>query len=107
MKVYYYDAETGAEIAPDAPHELSCSRLLELFEALSSENGSFVGFILENDRTVQFIYDAGDLWLDIPDPTMQGSWTKLMEYADAVEILKDACAGGDPMTTKDLSFEGW
>jgi hypothetical protein len=91
MRVFLYNSETEYEfndVEDDDDTDLETT--LEEFYELSEE-GSFLGIVTPDDRTIQFLYQSNDNWLlDIPskDDPQEKFYQRLVSYDECIQIIK-------------------
>ena len=104
LKLFLWDVETDEEISGDTPLEASPKLAIEKLQALSKEDGSFIGFELDNGSIVQFMWDDEEILnLDIPSPN--GGYEKVVSLSEAENIVERLFTGLNPKAIEGIKFE--
>ncbi|MFC4256418.1 hypothetical protein GRI97_10175 [Altererythrobacter xixiisoli] len=119
MRAYWDDGDRGVASSEAKEVSLAEARLI-WSDDVHGVQGHFFGLIDDQDRTIQFYYDAGipdhvedarDLpivWLDFPVPEKRGSYGRMVTVGEVDGLIQTAFAEGlDHRNFGELSFEEW
>lgn len=108
LEYYYHDTQTEVGIESSDPGFAPLEAILEIWDALSREPGTFLGIVCPNGVSLQFMWDDPEtIQLDIPVPERKGSWCKPATFEECRETLVAASQGGDPREIQGLEFQEW
>ena len=109
MKIFFSDYDVDIHVSADEPREVKLNEALAEFESLPEIEGCFFGVIDEQDRVIQFIYNAdGRLDVDIPLEERQGSLCKKGVSVDECRKLVIDCEKGVRIDAiSGLEFQPW
>ncbi|MEX0792880.1 MAG: hypothetical protein WD045_07060 [Pirellulaceae bacterium] len=108
LEYYYHDARTEQGVESDAPGFAPLEAILEIWDSLSHESGTFLGIVCPVGVSLQFMWDEPDvIQLDIPVPERKGSWCKEATFTECREALVSAGKGADPREIPGLEFQAW
>lgn len=110
LKVFYCIYEDDQCVDASMPIEVELGQLRKLAElVLTSTKGNFIGFIDENDVTLQFYLDRPDrIHVEIPVPSRRGSYAATFDRRRSLEIIEHVSS---PLARYErelrLEFESW
>lgn len=107
MKYFYFDSVTQEGVESNAPIDGQEADILNRWETLSAEHGSFLGVFCDNGQILQFMREENYLQLDIPDADRGGSMQKPVTREEASDLLVQAIHGANPTEIPGLEFFQW
>jgi hypothetical protein len=74
-----------------------------------SQDGDFLGVIDETGTTLQVMYDAENdsYWIEIPDPTVGGSYGCKLSFVQVHEVFKNLPKFFSKTMIKGMEFQSW
>ncbi|PQO39139.1 hypothetical protein C5Y96_04555 [Blastopirellula marina] len=107
MKYFYFDSVTQEGVESSSTIDGQEADILNRWQTLSPEHGSFLGVYCDNGQILQFMWEENYLQVDIPDADRGGSMQKPVTRDQASELLVQAIRGADPGEIPGLEFFKW
>lgn len=118
MKAFWQDGKRGVDA--DNAKVMTRTQALDAWADLRGLRGNFFGLIDDQERTLQFYFDASIpddvddashlriVRAEVPDPTRKGSWGTQVTIAEASALIEQVFrTGADPAAFPQFSFDGW
>ena len=119
MRAYWNDG--GREVTSDMAKEVSLQEARLIWsDEVRGMRGNFFGLIDDQERTVQFYFDAGIpddvedarhlriVLMDFPHAEQRGSYGRMVTIGEVDEMIQTAFSVGlDHRNFGDLSFTAW
>lgn len=119
MRAYWDAGDRG--VASNAAQEVSLPEALLIWsDDVRGVQGNFLGLIDDQDRTIQFYFDAGIpddvedashlqiVWVDFPFPEKRGSYGRMVKVREVEGMIRTAFAEGlDQRNFGELPFVAW
>lgn len=106
MLVFFQDYTRDICVSSDAPLEASIWQVLDIFENLPEEDGSYIGLVDEDNETLQFMKYNRYVWLiEIPKPHLKGSYQGYFTKNKCKKIITEVFDGLPLSQVSGLSFE--
>lgn len=118
MKAFWQDGKRHVD-ANDA-REMTRAQALDAWADMRGMRGNFLGLVDDQDRTLQFYFDAGIpdgvddarhlriVRADIPVPERKGSLAATVTIDEASRLIERVfVSGADPAAFPELAFEPW
>ncbi|MFN3149322.1 hypothetical protein [Bremerella sp.] len=107
MKYFYFDSITQEGVESNSTLEGQEADILNQWQTLSQEPGSFLGIYRASGQILQFMWEENYLQLDIPDPDRGGSMQKPVTKDEATDLLVQAIRGAELSDIPGLEFFKW
>ncbi|QDU74023.1 hypothetical protein Pan97_10240 [Bremerella volcania] len=107
MKYFYFDSASHDGVESNAPIDGQEADILNRWQTLSPEHGSFLGVFCENGQILQFMWEENYLQVDVPDAERGGSLQKPVTRDEASDLLVQAIHGICPSEIPGLEFFKW
>jgi len=107
MKYFYFDSVTQEGVESNATIDGQEADILNRWQTLSPQHGSFLGVYCEDGQILQFMWEENYIQLDIPDADRGGSMQKPVTQEEASELLVQVIHGQSPSDVPGLEFFKW
>ena len=107
LEIFYYCESLNESVDSDAPVMMEQDQLVEGCNKWLLDNGDFFGITNHDDVTLQFMKTNSDrVWMEIPDPELQGSFGKYTTLSDLGKLLSDESLDFAKLK-EQLKFQSW
>lgn len=89
-KVFFSITQTKEFVSSESPIEIGGGEIYSLLADFAQKPKNFIGFIDQQDTTIQFMVDEFDkIWVDIPSVENKGSYGKHMNNEEMLKLIND------------------
>jgi len=107
VQYFYFDSVTQEGVESNATIDGQEADILNRWQTLSPQLGSFLGVYCEDGQIMQFMWEENYIQLDLPDADRGGSLQKPVTRDEASELLTQALQGANPREIPGLEFFQW
>ncbi|MDO5654826.1 MAG: hypothetical protein Q4G27_01655 [Flavobacteriaceae bacterium] len=106
MRVYFQNYREKTGVPTGKPLYGSIWQVLDIFDNLPEEDGSFIGIVDDDDESLQFMKYNKYVWLiEIPKPDLGGSYQGYFTKNKCRKIILEIFDGLPLSQVAGLSFE--
>lgn len=108
-KVFYSIYQMDKEVPSNQAAPIAKGKITTLLNNVSKGEKNFIGFIDNDDVTIQFYVDTLDkIWIEIPFPSEKGSYGKHVSVSEMHQIVSTLSPPYHQYKSKlNLHFEAW
>lgn len=106
MRIFYWCQSSGACVESKNPVVAQTEELASLAQQMLRQEADHFGMIDEQDTTLQFRHENGEIWMEIPAPQERGSYGRVLPLEDLPSIIASVKV---PFRKEDLdlTFQPW
>ena len=105
LRLFYCDYEKDEDIPSENALQCKEEEALDYMRNLSGADGNFLGIILPDEKTVQFMQqEGGSVYIDIPAMEMGGAYTKETSLEEVLKVISEVYGGMDPLDIEGTAF---
>lgn len=106
--MFLHDEKARRDIPGHKPVPTTTDAAVAAFDGLTLHDANFIGFVLEDDTTVQFIWSAGHDWtVDIPRVAEKGSYVRQMSADECRSLIRKLGPAFSVESVPGLVFAPW